>query len=352
MDEKKLEGVLFFKGLGNSLLATETMDVLKEYLGHRPFVSHVNYGRFGDGELDDSFSDYAAIKGKNIVFFECLKDESVMLRFLQLCWAAKHQYGAARIIAVLSFMHYRRQDREEHIHEIWRNKWLAKQMAFSGVSHVILATPHSEQTGLNFEQEGVVFRAVDLSDLFASRLRPLLHPKLKSGKKVWIYAPDEGSIIRAIGLARRLELKVLFSLKNRGFNNQIELAEMDLQKIEGIKEQFSFFSDLEYATAELVDESVIVMVEDELDSGTTAHKQAEQLRRYGAEEIHMVFTHAVCTDPWRRRLFDVNNPFSQVIVCNTVPRGEEKRTGGKVHDVFIANSMASELLPILQGLAV
>jgi phosphoribosylpyrophosphate synthetase len=349
MDARRLENVLFFRGLGNPDLAVEIMDVLKEYLGHRPTVGHINYARFGDYELDDSFSENEKIRGKTLVFFECLKKESVMVRFLQLCWAAKHQYGAERIIAVLSFMHYRRQDREEHIHEIWRNKWLVQQMKFSGIDNVILATPHSEQTGVNFEKEGIAFRVVDMSDLFFSRLRPLL-PESNSGNKVEVYAPDEGSISRAVELAKRLKLGVLFSLKNRGFNNEVELVEADQQKIAEIKRQFSPFLSLEYATPTLVDKAIIVMAEDEIDSGSTAHAQAEQLRRYGAEKIYMVFTHAVCTDPWRRKLFSGDNPFSQVIVCNTIPRGEEKRTGGKVHDVSIASPMASELLRVLQNI--
>jgi ribose-phosphate pyrophosphokinase len=349
VESRTLEKVLFFKGLGNSKLAVEIMDELKEYLGHMPRFSHANYGRWGDGELEDSFPEYLKIKGKTVVFFECLKDESVMLRFLQLCWAAKHQYGAEQIVAVLSFMHYRRQEREDYMHEIWRNKWLVQQMKFSGISHVILATPHSKQTGINFQENGIIFKATDLSDLFANRLRPLL-PESDKGKKVKVYTPDEGSISRAIELAKRLGIGVLFGLKNRGFNNEVEIIEVDQKKIKEIKDQFNFFPDLEYAIPNLVKDTIMVIAEDEIDTGGTAHRQAKQLRKYGAEKIYMVFTHAVCTDPWRRKLFDVDSPFSQVIVCNTIPRGEEKRTGGKMHDVSVAAPLASELLRVLQDI--
>lgn len=348
MDTSTLENVLFFKGFGNSPLALEILTELKEYLGHRPVVSHIHYGRWGDGELEDRFADYKDIKGKTLVIFECLKEESVMIRFLQSCWAAKYQYGAERIVAVLSFMQYRRQDREDYFHEIWRNKWLATQMKNSGISHVILATPHSEQTGENFRNEGIVFRSVDMSDLFASRLKPFFPAESGRGNKVKVYTPDEGSIPRAIELARRLGVGVLFSLKNRGFDNETEIVEATQKKIEEIKQQFDFFPDLEYATSERVSGMIIVMVEDEIDSGGTANGQAVKLRGYGAAKIYMLFTHAVCTDPWRRKLFGADNPFSQVIVGNTIPREEGKRTGGKVHDVSVANPMAAELLRMLQ----
>jgi phosphoribosylpyrophosphate synthetase len=169
-------------------LATKVLDELKEYFGHRPKIGHIDYERWGDGELDDSFADHENIKGRILVFFECLKEESVMLSFLQLCWAAKYQYGAERIVAVLSFFHYRRQDHEEekYIHEIQRNRWLATQMKFSGIDYVILATPHSEQTGKNFNDSGIVFKSLDPSDLFASRLKPYL-PDREKRKKVMFF---------------------------------------------------------------------------------------------------------------------------------------------------------------------
>ncbi|MDR3558871.1 MAG: phosphoribosyltransferase family protein [Candidatus Pacebacteria bacterium] len=348
METRKLwEQVLFFKGLGNPGLSKSIMNELQEYLGHRPDFSHLHYGRWGDGELEDRFPNYKEIEGKTLVFFECLKEESVMLRFLQLCWAAKHQYGARQIVVVLFFMHYRRQDHEDCLDEIWRNKWLVEQMKASGISHVIMVTPHSEQTIINFQKAGIACRCANLGDLFSNRLRPLL-PEPDKGKKVKVYAPDQGSISRAIELAKRLEIGVFFSLKNRGFNNETKAIEANQEKIAEIKKQFDSFADLEYATSDQVRDSTIIIVEDEIDSGGTAYIQATQLKKYGAEKIFMVFSHAVCTDPWRRKLFGADNPFTQVIVCDTVPRGEEKRTGGKMHDVSVATPIAGELMITLR----
>lgn len=344
-----LDGVLFSRGLGNSKLADEILAELKEYSGNDPKIIHINYGRFGDGELDDRFPepDYEHIKDKTLVFFECLKDESIMLRFLQLCWAAKHQYGARRVIAVLFFMHYRRQDRNEYIHEIWRNLWLTEQMKNSGVSHVILVTPHSEKTRMNFEENGIEFKNIDLSDLFANRLKSSL-PEEGRKEKVRVYAPDKGAIPRAIKLAKHLEVGVLFSLKNRGFNNETEIVEADKRKIEEIKEKFNDFPEIEYATPDRVNGMTIVMAEDEVDSGGTANKQAIQLKKYGVLNMYLFFTHAVCTDPWRRKLFS-EDPFCRVLGSNTILRGEEKRTGGKIHDISAAPPIASELFRILQS---
>jgi ribose-phosphate pyrophosphokinase len=243
-------------------------------------------------------------------------------------------------------MHYRRQDHEDYEGEIRRNRWLVEMMKASGISHVIMVTPHSQQTLLNFEDNKIICKCVNLSDLFANRLRPYISQSNK--KKAKVYAPDEGSIIRAVELAKRMEIGVLFSLKNRGFNNETTIVEADQQKIEEIKQLFISFPDLEYATPERVKDSIVIMVEDEVDSGGTIHSQAVKLRKNGAKKIYVVFSHAVCTDPWRRKLFGADNPFTQVIVCDTIPRGEDKRTGGKVHDVSVSVPIASELFIMLE----
>jgi phosphoribosylpyrophosphate synthetase len=139
-------------------------------------------------------------------------------------------------------------------------------------------------------------------------------------------------------------------LKNRGFNNETSLVEVDKKEIDKTKNKFINFSNLEYATPELVKEAIIIMAEDEVDSGGTANNQARRLRKLGAAEVYMVFTHAVCTDPWRRKLFGEENPFSQVIVTDTIARGPKKKTGGKIHDVSIASTMASGTFKLLSDI--
>jgi len=344
MDMSVFKKVLFFRGTGNSGLSEKVMDVLNESTG--PDVelrfSHISYGHFADRELDDKFPKFEELRGKTLVMFECFKEEINMLRFLQLCWAAKNQYGAARIIAVVSFMCYRRQERIEKIKEINRNAWLAKELPSNGVDYVITVTPHAEQTGKNCKENGLKFRCADMSEIFASRLKGLL-PEFDKGQAK-AYSPDVGSILRAIEVAKRLGIGVLFNFKHRGFDNQAEMVEADQKQIDEIKQLYSWFPDLEYATAERINGITAVMVEDEIDTGSTAYKRAILLRQYGCKEIYLAVTHPVCSDPWKRQLFGEESPFSQVIVGDTIPRGDEKRTGGKMNDVSVADAVATQIL--------
>lgn len=347
MNGDSWDDVIFFKGLDNPQLAGGLMAKLKEYVGKEPKVAHINYRKFVDRELDDVFADHERIRNKTVVFFECLKDENTMLRFLQLCWAAKRQYGVKYIVAVISFFHYRRQDRPEKNEEIQRNLWLVEMLKNSGVDQVIVTTPHSAQTEENCREYGISFRAVDPSEAFASVLRPLL-PEKGDGKKAVVYAPDAGSIPRAIALAKFLGIGVLFNLKHRAFDNETTMVDADAKTIQSIIAKYDFI-DLQYATPELIKDVYVIMVEDEVDTGGTSNRQGIVLRQYGAVAVFLCVTHAVFSDGWKRKLLS-HNPFTKIIMCNTIPRSAEQRTGGLIHDVQMAGLIASAIYRVLQKL--
>jgi ribose-phosphate pyrophosphokinase len=345
METVQWDNTIFFKGLDNPDLADALMAKLKEYIGSRPPVAHINYRKFVDGELDDVFADHKHLEGKTIVFFECLKNESTMLRLLQLCWSAKNQYGVHRIIIVASFFHYRRQDRPEKVDEIQRNRWFVEMLKHNGVDQLIVATPHSTQTEYNCSNNDILFRAADPSEAFASVLRPLL-PEGEDCKRTVVYAPDEGSIPRAIALAKFLGIDVLFNLKNRDFSNESRMIDADKMQIGEVVAKYDY-SGLYYATEDRIKDAYVIMVEDEVDTGGTANRQGQMLREYGAYAIFFCVTHAVCSDGWKRKLL-ANNPFTKIIMCDTINRSAEQRTGGMVHDVSIAGLLASAVFRVLQ----
>lgn len=339
--------VIFFTGADNDTLADGICVKLREYLGEDPQQGHVSYGDYDDGESKDSFPDYEDLQGKTVVFFECLKSLETTMRLLQLCWAAKNQYGAKYVIVVASFLHYRRQDHPEKIHEIHRNKWLMEMMKASGVDHLVVATPHSDQNRINCENAGMAFQEVDFTEAFASVCKPLL-PDKNDNRRAVLFAPDEGSIERAINFAKFLDVDVLFRVKIRGDNNDVSIAEIDQDQINAIIAQYGYHR-LYYATPELVKDTIVIMIDDEVTTGTTANKQAKFLLKWGALSIMLFVTHPVCSNQWKEKLMD-GSPFGKVCFLNTIYRGKKQRTGGRVHDVSAAGLMASGLFRVLRKL--
>lgn len=109
--DQAMDNILFFTGVGNEDLGKGMMRRIREYAGRsKVHLGHIRFHPFPDSEFDDVFPEWEKIAGKTVVFFECLKDALTTFRYLQLCSALKHQYGAKHVIAVTSFLHYRRQD--------------------------------------------------------------------------------------------------------------------------------------------------------------------------------------------------------------------------------------------------
>lgn len=79
---------------------------------------------------------------------------------------------------------------------------------------------------------------------------------------------------RAINLAKLLNCKVIFSIKERGLNNEISFVQADFEEIsllqENLAKKYEFSIDnLEYAFKENIDNKIIAMVEDEVSSGSS-----------------------------------------------------------------------------------
>ena len=139
----------------------------------------------------------------------------------ELIWALKRQYGAAYIIAVFPFLRYRRQDHPEKQYEINRLRMIIDRLAHVGTDEMIVVTPHSDQMAKNCAQYGIKFNAIDPSNFFAETVKTYLPGGVNDNSHV--YAPDLGSVPRAIALANLLNLSVLFNVKRRDLNNETDI---------------------------------------------------------------------------------------------------------------------------------
>ncbi|MFA5184189.1 MAG: ribose-phosphate pyrophosphokinase-like domain-containing protein [Patescibacteria group bacterium] len=354
MKELIKDQVLFFSGNGNHQLGVKILVSLGEFIGADLYFRHINFARFGDAEQDDKIPKYEEVAGKTIVLYQSMYTAELQEEFLQLCWALKHQYQAQHIIAVVPFLRFRRQDHHEKNEEINRLRMLIDRLAHAGVNQLVVATPHSvENMETNCRDFGIGFFPIDMSENFARTIKPFLAAAgitETAADKVIIYAPDEGSIYRAIMLARLLGRGVAFNLKKRGLNNAAEIIQAEKEEIlrltERCKKTFNF-PDLYYATPENIRGKVILMIEDEIASGETANKTGHLLKSFGAQTIFFAATHAVCTPGWQRKLF-FDNPFEKTFIADSIPRSYENRTGGLMHDVTVSETIAAELFQILR----
>jgi len=357
--EKTTADIFFLCGNGNHPLGSETLKKLGELLGKSCKFNHINFNKFPEGELDNRIPNHANIKGKTVVLFQSMHSSDLMLEALDLTWALHNQYGAARIIGVFPFVWNRRQDPKMEIDpndlsgkkakqdEIQRLKMLVDDFAHRGLTDMIVATPHSKSMQEYCKEYGINFYEINTSPLFDEAIKTFVPEEDLDLVKV--YTPDLGSMPRAIALAKILNCSVLFNLKNRIIYNETSIKDSNPEELEGIlknlREKYDF-PEIYYCATELVKGKIIVMIEDEVASGSTANNTGQLLRKMEAKSIFLLATHAVLTWGWRNKLF-YENPFTKIIMTNSIQRDYEKRTGGHIVDISIAPAIATKMFKLL-----
>lgn len=352
--------VVFLSGNGNHQLGSKILKVLSEIFGQNCSFDHINYNKWPEPELDNRIVRHEKIAGKIVVFYQSIFNSELFEEALDLIWACKHQYGASYVIGIFPFLNNRRQDPVMKDTEIekWSKKLakpdeiqrLRKTIYFlgcAGVDEMIVATPHSIEMRKACNDYKIKFHEINPSTLFANAIQTFVQPEGKNLMR--IYSPDEGSLARAVDLARIIDCPVLFNLKNRAINSITSIIETEKDEIEKLigefKKHFNF-EQIQYATPDLVSQKIIIMIEDEVASGKTANDTGHLLKKYGAKSLLFFATHPVLTWGWRNKLF-YNNPFNKIIMTDTIPRGYEKQTGGLIFDISLAPLFGSSLFQIL-----
>ncbi|RJQ34016.1 ribose-phosphate pyrophosphokinase [Candidatus Parcubacteria bacterium] len=354
---KSEELVIFCGGGQTNRLALPTIEVVNKLRpGETPLnFSHINFGRYGgDRESDDRFESPSQIEGKHVIFFINTHKAHLVMQVLQFVWSMKNQYNAKSVTVVMPFMGYRRQDHPEKFEEIHRHLWLVQNLKQNGTDFLIMCDPHSEQNIKNCQKVGLAYKVVDPTQVYAAALNQVIMGAKTRGQKILIDTPDWGSLPRAVRLAKATKATLILGAKKRDYTGEVDtnqsLSSAQVEQIESIARENQI--EIVYeptAITNLIQDAIIIMREDELDTGRTASKRGHWLRSCGAAEIHMAVTHMVCSDGWKRQVFD-NTPFTTIFGGTTIYRPYENRTGGLVKDVDMSVPIAHILAQVINEL--
>ncbi len=330
---------------GNHDLDREIVDEINNLSHAGLSFHHINMGYYPDEEIDNRVTDYETIADKNVIIFQSCHKQSLMVDLLDMAWATKFQYGAKRVIVVLPFMHYRRQDSKKES-EIDRSKWFAHNLKSNGADIVLLCDIHSQTTLDDFRKVGIEAYNADPNIAYARHLRLSVQLATEDGRGFYIYVPDEGSIPRAVPLAKMLEVQIAINLKRRKPNGEVERI-FDADRILYLQEQYGV--ELVEVDERLKGASFCIR-EDELSTGGTAAMAGNFLKHeIGATEVFFCATHAVCSPGWKRKIID-SNPFDNIFIGNTIHRRYLNTTGGQITNVSVAHHMATQIISILHRL--
>lgn len=246
-----------------------------------PDVGRATFGRYPDGEVWAHVE--TPVDGRDCALVGSLAPPDGQTISTLVLAHALHRAGAGRIVAVLPYLGYGRQDKADRASSLGV-AWAGSLLAACGVDEVVTVDIHSRP-------------AADLLGLPVTSLSParLFAAELRDPRDLSIVAPDEGAVGRATAVAQAAGVPspVAHLRKHRS--------------AEGI------------AHSTLVGEvrPRVVLVDDILDTGATLLSACGVLRDAGVVEISIMATHGTFSGHRWRDLPTAG--VGRIVVTDSVP---------------------------------
>lgn len=289
-----------FAGSATRYLAEKIAEFSGQELGK------VQLSRFSDGEFQPSFEE--TVRGDLVFIIQSTFAPSDNLFELLLMVDAAKRASAKRIVAVMPYFGFARQDRKDKPRVSIGAKMVASMLSAVGVDRVMTMDLHADQIQGFFE--------VPVDHLFASSIF-LPHIADMNLPDLIIAAPDTGGTKRANAYAKHLNVDMAICYKQRKVANEVS--------------NMTVIGD--------VDGKDVVLVDDICDTAGTLTKAADIMTGLGAKSVRAVCTHAVLSGPAYERI--ENSSLSEMIVTDTIPLDKEKaKLTTKIRVVSVARLFA------------
>jgi ribose-phosphate pyrophosphokinase len=289
-------------GNSNTQLARSIADYLEIAL------TEASVRRFADEEIFVEIHEN--VRGEDVFVLQSTSyPANDNLMELLICIDALRRASAKRITAVVPCFGYARQDRKPGPRTPISAKLVANLITTAGANRVLSVDLHAGQIQGFFD--------IPTDNLFAA---PVIAADIQarlSNKNLMIVSPDVGGVVRARGLAKRLDNAPLAIVDKR-------------RERAGESEVMNIIGDVEGHTCILVDDIV--------DSAGTLCNAAAALRQQGAEEVFAYCTHGVLSGAAAARVGA--SELKELVVTDSIWSGEADVEGGKIRRLTIAPLLA------------
>ena len=270
--------VKIFSGTGSQYLAEKISKKFGEPLGK------VNIQRFSDGEIGVEFQE--SIRGRYVFLIQSTYAPTDNLMELLLMIDAAKRASAYKVIAVLPYYGYARQDRKDRPRVAIGSKLVANMLTAAGADRVVTMDLHAPQIQGYFD---IPVDHLDSSAIFIPYIESLQLQNLTFA------APDVGSANRIREIATYFECEMVICDKHRKRAN--EIASM-------------------VVIGDVTDRD-IVLIDDICDTGGTLAKSAGLMMDKGARSVRAICTHPVLSGKAYENI--QNSALEELVVCDTIP---------------------------------
>lgn len=270
--------IKMFAGRGSRYLAEKIANAYGIELGKSTVCE------FSDGEFQPAFDE--SIRGCTVFIIQSTFPPTDNMFELMLMADAAKRASAHRVIAVMPYFGWARQDRKDRPRVSIGAKLVANLLNASGVDRVMTMDLHADQI------QGFFDMPVD--HIYASGV---FVPYIKSLniENLVIAAPDMGGAKRAKAYSSYLKCPVVIAHKQRSKANCVD--------------EMMLIGDVEGAN--------VIILDDMIDTAGTITKAADMLLEKGAKSVRAVATHPVLSGPAYDRINA--SSLSEVLVTDTIP---------------------------------
>lgn len=247
-------------------------------------LGKINIQKFSDGEIQPIFLE--SIRGDFVFLVQSTYAPADNFMELLLMIDAARRASAGKIIAVIPYYGYSRQDRKDRPRVAIGAKLVANMLTAAGADRVITMDLHAPQIQAYFD---IPVDHLDSSAVFIPYITQLRLENLTFA------APDVGATNRIREIANYFEAEMVICDKHRKRAN--EIASMVV------------IGD--------VTNKDIVIIDDICDTAGTLKKAAALLKEKGARSVRALITHAVLSGKAYENI--ESSVLEELVVCDTIP---------------------------------
>ncbi len=288
--------VKIFSGTGSQELAKKIAQRFGAPLGK------INIQKFSDGEFQPIFLE--SIRGDYVFLIQSTFAPTDNLMELLLMIDAAKRASAYKIIAVMPYYGFSRQDRKDKPRVAIGAKLVATLVEAAGANRVITMDLHAPQIQAFFD---IPVDHLDSSAIFIPYIEQL---KLEN---LTFAAPDVGSTNRVREIASYFNTDMVICDKHRKRANEIA-SMVVIGDVTGRD---------------------IVLIDDICDTGGTLAKAANLLIQKGATSVRALCTHPILSGKAYETID--NSLLEELVVCDTIPAHRES---SKIKVISVADLFA------------
>ncbi|MDY4790070.1 MAG: ribose-phosphate pyrophosphokinase [Bacteroidales bacterium] len=302
--DKPKDSVAIFTGRATSYLAKDIANIYGKPIGDSQVL------QYADGEFQPSFEEN--IRGRDVFIIQSTFAPADNLMELLMYVDAAKRASAKRIIAVIPYFGFARQDRKDKPRVPITAKLVADILTAVGVTRVITIDLHADQI------QGFFNVPVDhlyASSIFIPYLRGLASESFNLDD-VLFASPDVGGTKRASEYAKKLGCGFVMCYKQRNKPNEIGTMQL-IGDVSG---------------------KHVILVDDIVDTGNTLCKAAEVIKTKGAKSVRAMITHPVLSGDAVEKI--ENSHMVELIVTDTIPL---KQISSKIRALSVAPIFAEAI---------